>query len=142
MVAGRGPRRTIPCSHCLRELRRPTPEQRERFESGIPVCCSNKCRLEFALAQKIQAISDLPDLICADPSCGQKFRGSPWQYRQADKGIPVYHTNSCARRVQAKNLRLNTCAGDSPLRHKPEPPVRCPWETGAIKRTSSHCPFP
>ena len=134
-------RPTIPCSHCQQGLKRPTPEQRERYESGIPVCCSNKCRLEFAQAEKIRAVADLPDLICADPECGQKFRGSPWQYKQHDKGIPVYHTIGCARRVQARNLRLRHGNTDAPIRHKPEPPVRCPWETGALRRSANHVPL-
>ena len=140
MVAERRPRPTIPCSHCQREFK-PTTEQYERFVSEIPVCCCNRCRLEFALAQKIKAIADLPDLICGDPECGQKFRGSPWQYKRHDAGAPVYHSSGCARRVSARNLRLNNCPADSPLRYKPDPPVRCPWETGAIKRSALHCPM-
>ena len=142
MVAERSPRPTIPCSHCQRVLHRPTTEQAERFESSIPVCCSNTCRKEFVLAQKIKAYADLPTLICADPGCGQKFKGSRWQYKQHEKGLPVYHTNGCARRVQAQNLRLRHDTADAPSRHKPDPPVRCPWETGALKRSTIHCPFP
>ena len=141
MTAERNPRPTVPCSHCERALQRPTKEQRERFERGMPVCCSNKCRLEFAQAQKIQAIAGLPDLICADPECGRKFRGSPWQYKQHDKGISVYHSPGCSAQVSFRNLRLRHASTDAPVRHKPEPPVRCPWETGAIKRSTLHCPM-
>ena len=130
----------IPCSHCPRMFR-PTKEQRERHANGIPACCSNTCRLAFHREQKAKAVADIPDLICADPECGRKFRGSPWQYKQHAAGVAVYHSSGCARRVSARNLRLRNCPDDSPFRHKPDPPVRCPWETGALKKSTLHCPL-
>ena len=139
MTVERTTRPHIPCSHCG-GMFRPNTEQYGRYLDAIPVCCKFDCRIQFARDQKARTTADLQPLTCADPACGRQFTGSPWQYRRHQEGHVVYHSPACARRASAKKHR-DDHAPDAAFRHKLDPPVRCPWETGAIKRSTLHCPM-
>jgi hypothetical protein len=123
----------VACSHCGRQFK-PTREQLERIADGKPACCSNPCRLACARDQKLKNADKAPDLVCAQ--CGIKFAGSAWQHKQNGRGFPVYHHRACAASARAKTGRKRSdfMVQDNVL-------VRCPWETGAIKRDVNHCPL-